>query len=541
MILLRALVSLLPCLAQPPVEAPELPGGVDGWTGQVREVHGKALPVTLEPGKEEGKTLLLKITDASRFTLFDGGPQADKTDKVLQHVRALGGKAKRIPTFPRGKQPDSWSIDLAGTKARDQDLLVLAGLPDLAILNLAFTAVTDDGVKHLRALPLLDDLNLTGTRATDASVATLKQLGKLRILSVAQSKITAKGIEELIRAFPDLDLCRVASGKHGHFRVLETFQNGKQLQKRLMIGDTLYAVELSRVPQGAPPDLDIRRLATTYYHRHGPVGQVLARFDWFASPQGKNTHHSDAHLPASLVGLSLQPRLGPGTVFPGEMLVGLWSEPAIGVFRVNGGTHACYGRPFQFVDFYDNTPDIQAFSVPPKGQPPAFDFIHRARTRGCQVRILSGDERPTLARKGPKQFYSALFMEISREDLRDVNTTLMTKEGMAELMGSLRENGVLCYHTSHRYHDFIPPLVDAAKSLGYAWKLGKDEGNWKDGLDRSEEHFSSEWFVVARKPAYLEFLRNHQKVDWSVPEATGRHLWRDGQPHDLKPLARDRK
>src|SRR5205823_3964551 len=29
----------------------------------------------------------------------------------------------------------------------------------------------------------------------------------------------------------------------------------------------------------------LRRLASTYYHRRGPVGQVMERFDWFA-PHG---------------------------------------------------------------------------------------------------------------------------------------------------------------------------------------------------------------------------------------------------------------
>jgi hypothetical protein len=487
--LLRALVCLAPCLVQPP--AASVPGGAVG---------------------DEG---------------------------VLKRVVDLGGKYKKHPAFPEGKVPALYDIDLAGTKVTDQDLLMLARLSETGSLNLSFTAVTDAGLKHLRPLPHLSDLNLIGTKVTDTAAATLGQLRKLRSLSVAQSGFTEKGIKEMLRNFPELDLCRLASGKQGHFRVVENFRDGKLFQKRLMIGDTLYAVALARAPEGAA-DLDWRRLATTYYHRDGPVGQVLARFNWFASSEGKNTHHSDIRLPASLVGLSVRSRAFPTTVVPSEMLVGLWSEPAIGVFRLNAGTEACYGRPFQFFDFYDNTPAIQAFSIPRGGQPRVFDFIHDARARGCVVRIFNGDERPTLARKGPKQFYSALFMEISREDLRDVNTTLMTKEGIAELMSSLREDGVLCYHTSHRYSDFIPPLADAAKSLGYAWKAAQDQHFRKDGPD-PEEHFSSQWFMIARKAAYLDHLHNHMDVKWSVPEATGRHLWRDGQPHDLKPLTRERK
>lgn len=44
------------------------------------------------------------------------------------------------------------------------------------------------------------------------------------------------------------------------------------------------------------------RLATTYYHRDGPVGRVLERFNWFPGPE--NTYAADARLPAALVGLA---------------------------------------------------------------------------------------------------------------------------------------------------------------------------------------------------------------------------------------------
>jgi hypothetical protein len=263
----------------------------------------------------------------------------------------------------------------------------------------------------------------------------------------------------------------------------------------------------------------------------------MAKFNWFWSFPHADLHRADARLPASLVALLAHPRMAGCEILPGDALLGLWSQPAVAVIRLNAGTHACYGQPFQFLDFYDNTPELQAFSVPPKGERRIFDFIHDARQRGCQVRILKGEERGTLARKGPKKFYSALFADIAREDLRDVNTSLMTVEGMAELMGSLNERGVLCYHISHRYHDFGRPLADAAKKLGLACKIGKDlPERMKDDEPKDLAHFGSVWFVVARKAEYLDHLRNQGTVEWSVPEATGRHLWHDGQPHDLKPL-----
>jgi hypothetical protein len=48
--------------------------------------------------------------------------------------------------------------------------------------------------------------------------------------------------------------------------------------------------------------------------------------------------------------------------------------------------------------------------------------------------------------------------------------------------------------------------------------------------------------MVARKANYLRHLTDVKTPDrnlaWSVPNAGGRHLWRDGQLHDQKALAR---
>jgi hypothetical protein len=578
----QLLTCLLVGVSQPPAEEPgDLPEGIYGLTCRVVEVRGKDLILRIDMPGPAPRDFRVKTTGESRFSLFDRVPDPEKRETVKKAIRLadlktgqkvcvtvysdgkefrlvsciasgpvlggefvfervakLGGKATKVPKHPEDKGPVRWDIDLSGTRATDGDVQLLSRLPTLARLNLSFTKVTDKGLEHLRALPDLDDLDLTGTKVTDRAAATLKRFPKLRFLSVALSGFTDKGTGELLRAFPDLDLCRAASGKKGHFRVREVFRKGKLQRKVLMIGDTFFAMGYTPAAD-KDEGTDRSRVATTYYHRHGPVGQVLANFDWVGSPADLNKAGADARFPASLFGLLAGSRGAPWQIFPGQALVGLWSQPAFGVVRLNAGTHAAYARPLQFFDFYNNTPALEAFSVPPKGQPRFFDFVHDARKRGANVRIFTGDERPTLARKGPKKFYSALFVEITREDLRDVNTSLMTQEGMAELMGSLRDDGILCYHTSHRYHDFPLALADAAKSLGHAWKVGKDLFHDPERFGaKAEGHFGSEWFVVARKARYLDRLRDWRDVRWVVPEATGKHLWRDGRPHDLKPLER---
>ena len=45
----------------------------------------------------------------------------------------------------------------------------------------------------------------------------------------------------------------------------------------------------------------------------------------------------------------------------------------------------------------------------------------------------------------------------------------------------------------------------------------------------------------ARKSEYLPHLtdvsKDGRRLEWSIPESTGKHLWRDGRPHNLMALA----
>jgi hypothetical protein len=458
-------------------------------------------------------------------------------DSPFERVTKLGGKYEKVPALPDSHRPELWDIDLSGTGAGDADLTVVGRRDDLDRLDLSFTAITDQGLKDLGPQPWLHEIDLTGTKVTDEGVRRLKRFSRLGSVSVARTAVTEEGTAALLRDFPPLRLCRYATGDKGQFRIVEWRRGGHLARKYLRIGHSLFAVALPPSPAERPEEPDGTRLATTYYHRHGPVGQILSRFDWFPSPSERNEHWSDARLPASVVGQLAYCAAG----WPAESLVAMWTEPPVGVIRLYAGTLACYCRPLQFFDFYDSTPALQQLCMPAEGQPPVFHFVHDALQRGGNVRLLTGDERPTLARHGPQRFYSALFVEITREGLRDINTALMTREGMAELMGSLRQDGLLCYHVSHRYHRVHVPLIDAAGSLGYACKLVLDRGP-KDAVigQRDEAHYSSDWLVVAREPRYLESLRSQGNMEWLAVTGRGLYVWRDGEPHDLKPLEREK-
>ena len=499
-----------------------------------RKLNTKAMDVIdLRP---EQHISVIVSSDGKELTvlrLIVSGPNL--ASNVPQHIKKLGGKMERLDWF---KDRIAYKVDLRGTKTTDADLLVISKMPGISTLDLSFTRVSDKGIATLAGYKNLHDLELAGAKVTDKVIATLMKIPDLDSVNLAQTEVTDNGISLLVKKKRHITVCKAGLGDKARFRVLQQYREGKLQFSYLMIGDTYYGNYLSGKHSGAPDEKpqDRRRIATTYYHRHGPVGQVMSKFDWFKPAEGLDHDPSDARMAASLLGCLAQ-----SASVPADTLSALWSEPAIGVIRLNVGTHAAYGRPLQHIHFYNSTKELEAFSWPSKGQPVYFGFIQDAKKRGCNVQLFPGDERAILGKKGPKKFYHALFIDITRNDLRDINTSLFTKEALAEMMDSLRETGLVCFHTSHRYHNMVPPLVDAAKALNVAWKVAKDEGD-RGSSSQLPTHFSSEWVVIARKAEYLRHLQNvtdgEHRLQWQVPESTGKHLWRDGQTPDLKSLAR---
>ena len=143
--------------------------------------------------------------------------------EVLAAVKELGGTVDVDSSNPARVV----KLDLARTKASNDDLALLASLPELRNLSLSSTSVTDAGLKHLRPLaklqslrlaatPITDDglaqvagvgtlqeLDLAGTPISDAGLARLKDLTKLRQLYVTSTRVTAKGVAEFRKALPN--------------------------------------------------------------------------------------------------------------------------------------------------------------------------------------------------------------------------------------------------------------------------------------------------------------------------------------------------
>jgi Protein kinase domain/Leucine Rich repeat len=142
--------------------------------------------------------------------------------EVLAAVKELGGSVDVDGSTP----PRVVKLDLARSKASNDDLSLLTSLPELRSLSLSSTAVSDAGLRQVRSLAklqslrlaatqisdeglaqvagmsTLQELDLAGTPISDAGLARLKTLTKLRQIYITSTRVTAKGVAEFQKALP---------------------------------------------------------------------------------------------------------------------------------------------------------------------------------------------------------------------------------------------------------------------------------------------------------------------------------------------------
>ena len=241
---------------------------------------------------------------------------------------------------------------------------------------------------------------------------------------------------------------------------------------------------------------DFSRLATTYFHDKSPIGMVLQKYNWF--PGKDNTYHADVRVPASLVGLGLEP-LG--------QLAQLWSEPPIAVLGMDVATLASYARPAQTMHFTERVPTFVKLSLPGKGEKRFFHYVQDVRGRGANLEIFAGEPREMIEKKGGERFYQAIVFETYKLPDAGLHKELLTKEAMQMMMSKVRDDGLVCYHTSNRYYDIAPIIAAAAKELKLACIVGKDAGFFYREEPGHDHRFSSEWVIVARSPKHLAHLK----------------------------------
>lgn len=95
-------------------------------------------------------------------------------------------------------------LDVSNCHLTDDDLKVLAQLPNLTKLRLQKNSITDKGIGYLKGLTKLTVLNAYQNPLTDQSVATIQQLPALKEVDLWQTGVSENGVAKLKAAKAEL-------------------------------------------------------------------------------------------------------------------------------------------------------------------------------------------------------------------------------------------------------------------------------------------------------------------------------------------------
>jgi spermidine synthase len=210
---------------------------------------------------------------------------------------------------------------------------------------------------------------------------------------------------------------------------------------------------------------------TTYFHRHGPIGQVFAA-------------------------------VAPDT------------RSRVGVIGLGIGTLAAYSRPQEQWTFFEIDPAVIAVA----GDRRYFTFLQDA---AAPVKILAGDARLSIARIEDHQF-DLLILDAFSSDAIPVH--LLTREALALYLRKVSQDGVMAFHISNRYLELRPLLADLASSFDLVC-FAQDDLNITDA-DQAAEKFPSRWVLMAHRASDLGALPQDSRWQRVGPRSR-RVVWTD--------------
>ena len=227
---------------------------------------------------------------------------------------------------------------------------------------------------------------------------------------------------------------------------------------RLIHGSTLHGEQALDPARSAQP--------RTYYHRDGPIGQVIA------------------------------------------VLSQQLSRGSIGVVGLGAGSLAAYSQPGQTWTFHEIDPAVERIARSPQ----YFRFMSDC---GDRCRVSLGDARLSLAKVSTH--YDLLIVDAFSSDAIPVH--LLTREAVQVYLGSLKPDGTLAFHISNRNVNLKPVLGALASDSGLtAWvRLDQDE-------DVEAGHGKSEWLVMSRHLSTLRALVADHR--WRQPPSDAA-VWTD--------------
>ncbi|MGZ9161076.1 MAG: spermidine synthase [Candidatus Limnocylindrales bacterium] len=253
------------------------------------------------------------------------------------------------------------------------------------------------------------------------------------------------------------DVLRSDRTFYGYYRVVEP-EPGLHV---LYSGTTIHGREAFTGPFAGEP--------LSYYHRAGPLGQVIAS------------------LQAERPGLR------------------------IGAVGLGAGAIAAYGRMTDTMWFVEIDPAVVSIAR----DPASFTFLADS---AASVDVVVGDGRLELERVAPASF-DLLVLDAFSSDAVPVH--LLTVEAFRSSIATVAPGGVIAVHISNRYLDLEPVVAAAVRELGLVSIIGTD----LPAVELAGLADASQWVIAARSYADVADLVTGD--EWRTAHAEGRRAWTD--------------
>jgi len=198
----------------------------------------------------------------------------------------------------------------------------------------------------------------------------------------------------------------------------------------------------------------------------------------------------------------------------------------IGVVGLGVGTLAAYGRPGDYIRFYELNPEVIRIAT----QSGYFTFL-----KDCAARtdVVAGDARLSMEselRQNKPQHFDLLAIDAFAGDAIPVH--LLTEEAFAIYLEQLNQpSGILALHVTNGYFDLRPVIFMMAERFGMrsSWIHSKGDTTVDGGND---------WILLSRDCRFLDsFLRVNAGLSPYTPAALARP-WTDDYSNLLQVLKR---
>ena len=342
---------------------------------------------------------------------------------------------------PIGKREDAPSSGLMSPRMLDVVLPLAVGISAgvAVILNRSFTGSMPISVIVLNLLVLCAILCITFIPRPHRFAAGLAALLAVAVLIPAES-------------------AQVLQRWRSYFGVQHVQLNEQPRVLQLHHGGTVHGRQKADA-MGHP----ISPLTSlTYYHRTGPIGDLLTRLP------------PDRATDIAAIGLGV-------------------------------GSIAAYAGPRMRMTFYEIDPTVR-WAAEESGY---FSYLSAARGRGADIKIVIGDARLTVASASPASLDVVVVDAFSGDA---IPTHLLTREALVMYLDRLRPDGVLMVHISNIYLDLEPVVANLAGAAGCEALARHDLQI--DDAEAAEGKVPSQWVAIGKSPAALAPLRS--VAGWKV-------------------------